>query len=324
MRPKRSFRSTSMLLLLVPSLALGAEEDLQKFSIDSTITYEYRRPRGVPFITNLFADFGLVYSNTVDRKQLPWMLGIAGATLVSLHYDEEILRGAQWFGKSVGIGDGSTRTFFMGGFSADVPTDVGSSLYFLGNGWLHVSTALAFLGAGYLGNDYRAWSTSYALFEGLLAVGIATQFLKHLTGRESPFLRTEPRGAWRWFPDPVDYFHHVPKYDAFPSGHLATAMLTVTVISENYPEYGFIKPVGYSLMALLAFQMLNNGVHWLSDYPLALAIGNVFAKSAVSHYRKVTQSIAGFDEERRHEPAMFFFTPLLADRSAGVAATLLF
>jgi hypothetical protein len=161
------------------------------------------------------------------------------------------------------------------------------------------------------------------LFEGLLAVGLVTQSLKHLTGRESPLVRTEPRGAWRWFPNQLDYFRNVPKYDAFPSGHLATAMLTVTVISENYPEYVFIKPLGYSLMGLLAFQMLNNGVHWLSDYPLALAIGYVFGKSAVSHYRKVSQSIHGLENERHGEP-LFFFTPVLADRSAGVAAAVLF
>lgn len=118
------------------------------------------------------------------------------------------------------------------------------------------------------------------------------------------------------------YFRDVQKYDAFPSGHLATAMLTLTVISENYSEYALIKPVGYSLMALLAFQMMNNGVHWMSDYPLALAIGTVFGKSAVSHYRKVNPSIDG-DGERLGEPRVFF-GPLIADRTAGVQSMLWF
>src|SRR5207249_11463937 len=108
MGPKPKFRSTLCILLLsLPSLALHAEEDVQKFSIDSTITYEYRRPEGVPFITNLFSDFRLLYTDTIDRRQIPWMLGIAGATLVSLRYDEDVLLGAQWLGKTAGVGNGS-------------------------------------------------------------------------------------------------------------------------------------------------------------------------------------------------------------------------
>jgi hypothetical protein len=77
----------------------------------------------------------------------------------------------------------------------------------------------------------------------------------------------------------------VPHYDAFPSGHLSTAMMTTTIISLNYPEYKFIKPLCYTLMGLCGFQMLNNGVHWMSDYPLALAIGYSFGKIAVARGR---------------------------------------
>jgi hypothetical protein len=84
--------------------------------------------------------------------------------------------------------------------------------------------------------------------------------------------------VWRLLPDQADYLNHVSKYDAFPSGHLATAMMCVTVIAGNYPEHKYIKPLGYSLMTVVGFQMLNNGVHWASDYPLGLAIGYSFGK----------------------------------------------
>jgi len=50
-------------------------------------------------------------------------------------------------------------------------------------------------------------------------------------------------------------------------------------------EYKFIKPLGYSLMTILAFQMLNNGVHWASDYPLALAMGYSLGMLATSQGR---------------------------------------
>ena len=76
-------------------------------------------------------------------------------------------------------------------------------------------------------------------------------------------------------------------HDAFPSGHLATAMATITILAGNYPDNKYIKPVGYSLMGLLGFAMLNNGVHWMSDYPLAIAIGYSCGKIALSRGRQV-------------------------------------
>ena len=111
------------------------------------------------------------------------------------------------------------------------------------------------------------------------------QLLKHITGRQSPFTSTAPGGLWRPFPNQAVYAKNVPHYDAFPSGHLATAMATVTVIASNYEDYKFIRPLGYTLMGVLGYAMLNNGVHWASDYPLGLALGYAFAKIAVNKGR---------------------------------------
>lgn len=54
-------------------------------------------------------------------------------------------------------------------------------------------------------------------------------------------------------------------------GHLPTLMATVTVLSYNYPEKKWIKPVGYIQMGLTARAMMNTQVHWAGDYPLAIA-----------------------------------------------------
>ena len=161
------------------------------------------------------------------------------------------------------------------------PTDAGSAMYFLGDGWTHISIMSGFYFYGLAANNRRAEKTGYALMEGLSTVGITTQIIKRTTGRESPFVATAPRGVWRFFPDISDYNHNVAHYDAFPTGHLATAMMTVTVVSEMYPEKKYIKPLGYGLMSLLAFQMVNNGVHWISDYPLGMAMGYSLGKLAV-------------------------------------------
>jgi hypothetical protein len=165
------------------------------------------------------------------------------------------------------------------------PHDLGTAMYFLGDGVTHMTIAGSFLTYGLIRSDDRALRTSSELVEAIVANGIIVQILKHSTGRENPNTLTVPRGKWRFFPNQKDYAKHVNKYDAFPSGHLSTAMATVTVIAMNYPEYKFVRPVGYTLMSALAFQMVNNGVHWYSDYPLAIYMGYAFAKIAVDRGR---------------------------------------
>jgi len=142
-----------------------------------------------------------------------------------------------------------------------------------------------FLGYGLLTDNNRALHTASQLAEAILGVAFTTQLLKHITGRESPHTTNINGGKWRLFPNQIDYHNDIPNYDAFPSGHLATAMMTLTVVSENYPEKKFIQPVGYLLMTILSFQMVNNRVHWVSDYPLALSIGYSFGRIAVARGR---------------------------------------
>ncbi|MEJ7683682.1 MAG: phosphatase PAP2 family protein [Segetibacter sp.] len=86
------------------------------------------------------------------------------------------------------------------------------------------------------------------------------------------------------------YQSYTPNYDAFPSGHLATLMSSVTIFSENYPEKKWIKPVGYSLTGLVCYAMINNKVHWTSDYPLAIGMGYLCAKQVLKHNRKVVSA----------------------------------
>lgn len=262
---------------------------IQTYQVSPEHTFTYERPSGAPFVTNFWKDFRLLNEQYLDQEHLPALSGIMGLTLLGIYFDEDILLEAQRVGRHNDLPseDKTKSRFKILGFDARFPTDLSSSLYFIGDGWVHGAVAVGFLTYGYFGKNYRAWSTSYQLIEGFGTVGASTQILKHLTGRESPFTRTQEGGVWRFFPDQSKYHQNVPYYDAFPSGHMATTMISVTVLSENYPEYLFIKPVGYTLMTLLGFQMLNNGVHWFSDYPLAIGMGYAFGKIAVNNHRKI-------------------------------------
>jgi hypothetical protein len=176
------------------------------------------------------------------------------------------------------------------GWPIQYPVDFGTALYYLGDGMIPISITAGMFGYGMVTSDVRSLQTSSQLAEGLISVAIVTQVIKRVTGRQSPDSSTQSGGKWQFFPSFNAFGSRTPEYDAMPSGHLATGMMTITVLADNYPEYPLIRPIGYGLMTLLGFQMMNNGVHWASDYPLAIAIGYGLGKVAVSHGRKVVST----------------------------------
>ena len=65
-------------------------------------------------------------------------------------------------------------------------------------------------------------------------------------------------------------------------------------------------------MSLLGFQMMNNGVHWISDYPLSIAMGYYLGKIAVDNGRQAIDKSA-------HGPS-FKITPIIhTDLSTGIS-----
>lgn len=150
----------------------------------------------------------------------------------------------------------------------------------IGDGRSQFALAGGFAAYGLALGDQKALRTGVQIAEVVLASGAVIQVLKHLTGRESPFVRTSPTGIWKILPNQVDYHRYVPYFDAFPSGHICTSLATVIVIAENYPDITWIRPLGYALTALVGIGMANNGIHWYSDYPLGLFIGYYFGMIA--------------------------------------------
>ncbi|MHB1688584.1 MAG: phosphatase PAP2 family protein [Ignavibacteriaceae bacterium] len=145
-----------------------------------------------------------------------------------------------------------------------------------GNGTYQFLSAAAFAIPGLVFHDETALRTGSNIAEAILTTGIFVQVLKRITGRESPIASTEKGGDWQFVPSIKQYQKNQPKYYSFPSGHLSTATAVLTVIANNYPEQKWIKPVGYPLLALLGFSLVNKGMHWYSDLPLAYFLGYTF------------------------------------------------
>ena len=288
--------------------------------VDAARVACYETPRFYSFLLDGPLDVGRWLKSSFRRENALAIGGLGVATVALLLVDQDLSRAAHDAGRAVHVSGTGKQKDVVPGIPIQYPTDLGSGLYYLGDGLVPVGITVGLLGYGLAASDSRALQTTSQLAGGLVSVALVVQTLKHVTGRQSPSRATEPGGMWQPLPDPTVYQKNVPAFDAFPSGHLATAMVTVTVLAENYPEYRLVRPIGYGLMALLGFQMMNNDVHWASDYPLAIAIGYGIGKTAVAHGRTVVESAAAPGEvKRRDPPASVTLLPVALRGGGGLA-----
>jgi len=249
---------------------------------------------------------------TEEAKPYWWAVGLSTAVMIAT--DDKWIEESQRLGKKWGISsDDNTTTVakYKDINLLRLPKDTGSLMYFIGDGWTHAAIAAGFLATGTWSDDDKAYNVGFQLVEGMISTTIATQTLKHITGRESPSEATTRTGAWDFFPNQKTYFDNVAKYDAFPSGHLAVGVMTLTVVSKSYPEKAWIMPTGVTLLSLLSFQMMNNEVHWASDYPLAIALGYTFGSIAFERGQMSPHEI--------DEPSDATWLPLISADGIGLA-----
>jgi len=251
--------------------------------------------------TNLPGDWVRYSREKLGAQNIPEFAGIAVLTAGLLMTDDATYEVSdRWYKNS--------RTV----------TDVSDFFVSLGDGKSQFALAGAFAAYGLLKDDHRALRTGSQIIQAVLASGAVVQVLKHMTGRESPFVRSSPTGIWRFFPNQIDYHKRVPAYDAFPSGHICTALATVIVIAENYPETKWIRPVGYVVSGLVGVGMVNRGIHWYSDYPLGLAIGYAFGMIA-AHPEGIMAGGGGSANSTQ-----LHIAPSVTEKGVGVAMVLAF
>jgi membrane-associated phospholipid phosphatase len=245
----------------------------------------------------------VTYANRTFREdKIPEIAAMTALTAFAIWTDQPV-----W--------EASDRWYKSSRFVKDI-SDFG---VYVGDGKPQFGLAAAFGAYGFLADDHRALRTASQIVETILACGIVIQTLKHITGRESPFVSTRINGRWVFFPNQIDYHKKVPYYDAFPSGHIATALATLTVVLENYPEWKpWLKPLGYGLVALVGIGLSNTGIHWWSDFPLGLALGYEFGMIA-AHPEGLDLVESGSDNSPK-----LTLSPALSPISQGVRLSLHF
>lgn len=215
--------------------------------------------------TKLPGDWARSGSLLFQSESVPAIAGVGLLTFSFVRMDNQMWR--------------ATRKFYK---SSETANKISSYAVALGDGRLHLGIAGVFAGYGWLADDPRALRTASQTVEAFLATGITVQLLKRITGRQSPAAATHLTGRWKFLPHPQQYAKHPTSYYAFPSGHISTAMATLTVVAENYPDQRWLKPVGYTLVGVLGTGLVAKGMHWYSDLPLGIALGYVFGKIAAS------------------------------------------
>ncbi|WP_333600719.1 phosphatase PAP2 family protein [Flavobacterium sp.] len=277
-----------LILSLLISSRFGAQTipdtlKTQRYSqCDTHYVYEYSKPKFWDMVTYVPKDVYQLGVYTVQNENLKWDALALGSTLLLIPFDQKLMTEADYLGQRLGGWDKDNQYTKLLGLLNIIPKNISSGVYYMGNGGTTLLLSGLFYGIGTGKNkDYRALNTSSELIECLLSVGVVTQTMKRITGRQSPkpaIADGNDGGNWSPFPSFDAFQTNTPNYDAMPSGHLATFMASITIIAINYPEKHWIKPVGYSLMTILSFNMVSSKVHWVSDYPIGLFVGYIMGK----------------------------------------------
>jgi membrane-associated phospholipid phosphatase len=136
--------------------------------------------------------------------------------------------------------------------------------------------------------------TSLLATQAMITSGVWVNIIKILTGRERPmadytFSKSEG-GAWygpfaAWDQDLANR-KPVSSFDAFPSGHTATAFSIATVFATQYKDIKAIPVICYSAATLVGISRLTEHEHWASDVFVGGIIGYLCGKQVVNHYNK--------------------------------------
>jgi membrane-associated phospholipid phosphatase len=139
----------------------------------------------------------------------------------------------------------------------------------LGDGRASAAIFGGFLVYSYLSHDRTSLQAAKIGLESFLLSGITVQILKHTFGRERPSVATVSGGRWNGMFVLLNqssgkqggYAH----FDAFPSGHTATAFAAAATLSEVYGDSPWVSYTSYSVASVVAVSRVMERTHWLSD-----------------------------------------------------------
>jgi hypothetical protein len=178
---------------------------------------------------------------------------------------------------------------------------------------LYVIAADGLISAAF--KNEKGVQTSLLATQASVTSGIWTQIIKQLTGRERPkasYIFSHLEGG-KWHGILSKYLEGSPddkskmSYDAFPSGHTATAFSIATVFATQYSDIKAIPFICYSAATAVGISRLTEHEHWASDVFVGALIGYLSGKQVVQNFRKTHPDSPGLyiPEKKTHREITF-------------------
>jgi membrane-associated phospholipid phosphatase len=216
------------------------------------------------------SDAGRIWSSParIRGKDVLPLLGFAAAAMLLVASDEPIRDGVQTYAtKHPWAGDVSSVVSQVGGLGA-------------------MGTAAAFYGAGLVLKDARARETGYLAANAIVQTFLVDNFIKHLAGRQRPFVTGEDHWA-----GPGAFFKSFEKgqadlYTSFHSGHAATAFSLATVVALQYRHSGWVPVVAYTLAGGVGLSRVVLDKHWASDVFVGALVGHFVGRLVVRNHER--------------------------------------
>lgn len=157
---------------------------------------------------------------------------------------------------------------------------------------LYVVCASGLINAAF--KNEKGVQTSLLATQAFVTSGVWTQIIKQLTGRERPkasYIFSHIEGG-KWHGILSKYLEGSPddkskmSYDAFPSGHTATAFSIATVFATQYSDIKAIPVFCYTAATAVGISRLTEHEHWASDVFVGALIGYLSGKQVVQNFRR--------------------------------------
>jgi membrane-associated phospholipid phosphatase len=203
----------------------------------------------------------------IKPKDAEWLLPIAAATAVSIHFDAE---------ENMTLGVSRSRDVISRRL-----TDIGSPYSLVG------FAATAYL-IGHFAHNENARETGVLSAEALADTALITEVLKYATNRERPF---EGNGRGDFYPDG---FHNYPAGLSMPSGHAASAFAVAKIISDETRGHTWLHLGLYALATTIGAARITGHEHFPSDVIVGGTFGYLIG-GYIYHHR-------ASDPTRRGEP----------------------
>ncbi len=245
--------------------------------------FSFRSKKG--YFPSLMHNFGEQAVAPLHFRTKDWLLtgAAAGITAALIHFDNDIDDWATvlkqkhtWINKT-----------------SPLITGFGSNTGLL--------TVAAFGSVSAALKNEKGVQTSLLATQAFITSGVWVQIIKHMTCRERPFsayINSRSEGG-HWY-KPLTMFDqdYIPKkpgssFDAFPSGHTATAFSIATVFATQYKDIKAVPIISYSLASLVGISRLTEHEHWASDVFVGALLGYACGKQVVHHYNKTHKTVSG-------------------------------